>query len=73
MRIYVRLCKTTQITSAGPHLRAQECIERRDRLTRRKRWELSDEEISYGDRQLDRDVVNPDQIRTVVQTFRQVL
>ena len=63
----------TQITVAGSHLQAQEYIERRDRLTRRKRWELLDEEINYGGRQLDRDVVNPDQIRTVIQTFRRAL
>ena len=42
----------------------------RDRMTRRKRWEVPDEDIEYAANQLDRDVVAPDQIRTIVQTFR---
>ena len=44
-----------------------------DKLTRRTRWELLDEELEYSPNQLDRDVVAPDQIRKVIQTFRDKL
>ena len=48
-------------------------MEKRERLTRKKRWERQDEDEQYSATQLDRDVVNPDQIRTVIRTFRDKL
>ena len=45
-------------------------VDRRDRRTRKVRWEELDEELPYTPSQLDRDVVAEDQIRTVIQTFR---
>lgn len=48
----------------------QRLIEKRDRLSREKRWEQSDEDIEYTASELDRDVVNPSQIRTIVREFR---
>ena len=63
----------TEVTSKGAVLKAEQQVEKRERLTRAKRWESQDQEESYGASQLDRDVVNPDQIRTVVQTFRNKL
>ncbi len=42
----------------------------RDRLTRRTRWEAPDEDVTYDAGDLDRNVVVPDQIRTIVRTFR---
>ena len=48
-------------------------IDRRDRLTRKVRWEQLEEDLTYAPNQLDRDVVAEDQIRTVVQTFRDKL
>ena len=48
-------------------------MEKRERLTRKKRWERQDEDEAYTATQLDRDVVNPDQIRTVIRTFRDKL
>ena len=48
---------------------ARQQIEKRERLTRKKRWETQDEDEVYSATQLDRDIVNPDQIRTVVRTF----
>ena len=60
----------TEITSKGAVLPAQEFIDRRHRLTRRKRLEQLDEEVSYTSTALDRDVVNLDQIRTVIRTFK---
>lgn len=45
-------------------------VEKRDRLSREKRWEQNDEDLEYGSSKLDRDVVNPSQIRTIVREFR---
>jgi type I restriction enzyme, R subunit len=63
----------TQVTRQGASLKAEQQIERRERLTRKKRWETQDADERYGANQLDRDVVNPDQIRTVIRTFRDKL
>ena len=52
---------------------AKQQVERRERTTRRKRWEQQDQDEAYTARQLDRDIVNPDQIRTVIQTFKSAL
>ena len=48
-------------------------VERRERLTRAKRWEMLDEDVTYTGSQIDRDVVNESQIRTVIRTFRDKL
>ena len=63
----------TQVTKHGAQLKAEQQIERRERLTRKKRWETQDEDEQYSASQLDRDVVNHDQIRTVIRTFRDKL
>jgi type I restriction enzyme, R subunit len=63
----------TQITRQGGRIKAEQQVEKRERLTRKKRWELQDEDAQYSAKQLDRDVVNPDQIRTIVRTFRDKL
>ncbi len=63
----------TEKTQHGGQLKANQQIEMRERMTRKKRWEIQDEDEVYSAQQLDRDVVNPDQIRTVVHTFRKKL
>ena len=63
----------TQISQAGGVIPAQVQVERREKLTRKKRWELQDEDETYSATQLDRNIVNPDQIRTVIRTFRDKL
>ena len=60
----------TRITAEGSTIEAGMTVDRRDRRTRDVRWEELDEELPYTPGQLDRDVVAVDQIRTVVQTFR---
>ncbi|MGL4943778.1 MAG: DEAD/DEAH box helicase family protein [Thermoguttaceae bacterium] len=62
----------TQIGKGGGTI-VKQLIERRDRLSRKKRWEQLDEDLSYTNTQLDRSVVNPDQIRTVIKAFRQAM
>ena len=60
----------TKITDEGSTIEAGMSVDRRDRRTRRVRWEELEEELPYTASQLDRDVVAEDQIRTVIQTFR---
>ena len=60
----------TKRTRHGGQLETGQQVEKRERLTRRKRWEIQDEDFTYGAQELDRAVVNPDQIRTVIRTFR---
>lgn len=62
----------TDVTKNGAHIMRQ-IIERRDRLSRAKRWEQLDEDVNYAPTQLDRDIVNPSQIRTVIRTFKDKL
>ena len=63
----------TERTQHGGQLQTGQQVEKRERLSRRKRWEIQDENLTYGVQDLDRAVVNPDQIRTVVRTFRENL
>jgi type I restriction enzyme R subunit len=63
----------TEITKNGAIVKAGEWVDKRDRQTRRKRWEQLNEEATYTGTALDRDVVNPDQIRTVIRTFQDSL
>jgi type I restriction enzyme R subunit len=63
----------TEVTSQGAKIAAGFYVDKRDRQTRKKRWELLDEDFQYGASQLDRDVVAEDQIRTVLQAFRDKL
>ncbi|WP_121971611.1 DEAD/DEAH box helicase family protein [Leptolyngbya sp. BC1307] len=60
----------TRITQSGDRILQGQSVQKREKLTRRKRWELSDEEQVYAGQQLDRSVVNPDQIRTLVREFK---
>lgn len=62
----------TQISKNGARLMKQ-LIEYRDRLTRAKRWKQMDEDLDYTPEKLDKDVVNPSQIRTIIQSFKQNL
>ena len=63
----------TEITEGGSKVDAGYYVDKRDRATRAVRWEQLDEELEYDANQLDRDVVTPDQIRTVVRTYRDKL
>lgn len=60
----------TKVTQQGATLWRGEYIEHRERLSRKKRMELQDEDEQYSSTQLDKEVVNPLQIRTVIRTFR---
>lgn len=60
----------TKITKEGGTLWQGEYIEHRERLSRKKRMELQDEDEIYSSKQLDKDIVNPNQIRTIIKAFR---
>ncbi|WP_334107522.1 type I restriction endonuclease subunit R [Methylobacillus sp.] len=63
----------TEKTTQGGTITAEQLVEKRERQTRRKRWETQDEDEVYTAKQLDRNIVNPDQILTVIDTFRKKL
>ena len=63
----------TEITEGGSKVEAGYYVDKRDRETRAVRWEQLDEDLDYDADQLDREVVSMDQIRKVVQAFRDKL
>lgn len=63
----------TQITQQGGTIWKGEYVERREKLSRKKRWELQDEDENYAANQLDKDIVNPNQIRLIIKTFKEHL
>ncbi len=63
----------TKITQQGATIEKGQYIERREKLSRKKRWEMQDENETYGTNQLDKEVVNPNQIRLIIKTFREML
>ena len=60
----------TEVTGQGARIKTRQQVEKREKLTRRKRWEQQDEDVVYTAKKLDQDIVNPDQIRTVIRAFR---
>lgn len=60
----------TEVTEAGSKVEAGYWVQVMDRDTRKRSdWQL-DEDFEYDPAELDRTVQTPDQIRTVVRTFR---
>lgn len=60
----------TEVGKNGAHLMKQ-MIEYRDRLSRAKRWRQMDEDVDYVPSQLDKKIVDPSQIRTVIRSFKE--
>ena len=63
----------TIITKQGAKLEAKLFVDKRERLTRKQRWEQLDEEIEYAPTDLDKSVVNPSQIRNIIKAFKEKL
>ncbi len=61
----------TQITKEGSKILVGEKVDKRERLTRRKFWESVDEDIEYSGKQLDNDIVNKSQIRTIIRAIKE--
>ena len=63
----------TNITKKGAVVWKGEYVDFREKLTRKNRWQQTDEDIAYSAKQLDDEVVNLNQIRTIVRTFKERL
>lgn len=63
----------TEITKAGAKINAKEYVDKREKLTRKKRWERLDDDYIYTSNKLDKDVVNPSQIRHVIKAYKEAL
>ena len=64
---------STKITQGGSKVESGFYVDKRDKLTRKVRWEQLNEDLEYEAKELDRSVVAKDQIRTVIKTFRDKL
>ncbi|OQX02747.1 MAG: restriction endonuclease subunit R [Thiothrix lacustris] len=62
----------TDITKNGAAI-AKQSIEKREKLSRRRRWEQLDDDLKYTANQLDKDVVNPSQILNIIKAFKTCL
>ncbi|WP_369158560.1 DEAD/DEAH box helicase family protein [Candidatus Thiodiazotropha sp. LNASS1] len=60
----------TELTEQGNKIDAGTTVEIRDRLTKQKRLEVLDSQEEWLAQQLDRSVLAPNQIRTVIQAFK---
>ncbi|MEX2673424.1 MAG: type I restriction-modification enzyme R subunit C-terminal domain-containing protein [Phycisphaeraceae bacterium] len=61
----------TEVTQNGGVIsKGEGFVEVREKLSRKQRWQQQDEDTTYDGRQLDRDVVNHSQIRTIIKTFK---
>ncbi|MCB9269965.1 MAG: DEAD/DEAH box helicase family protein [Lewinellaceae bacterium] len=63
----------TEITKSGARIRAKEYVDKREKLTRKKRWERLDEDYEYEANKLDKEVVNPSQIRHIIKAYKEAL
>lgn len=60
----------TKKTQQGDKIEAGTTVQIRDKLTKEKRLEILDQAEDYTGQQIDRSVIAPNQIRTIIQTFK---
>lgn len=63
----------TEISQNGETIKAGWFVDRRDKLTRKKRWQQEDEDTTYQRNDLDKKVVNPSQIRNIIREYKRAL
>ncbi|MDC1056517.1 type I restriction-modification enzyme R subunit C-terminal domain-containing protein [Flavobacteriaceae bacterium] len=63
----------TDISQKGDTIKAGWFIDRRDKLTRAKRWQQEDEDTEYKRNDLDKKVVNISQIRSIIKEYKRAL
>lgn len=63
----------TKITKDGARIEASEFVDKREKLTRKTRWEQLEDEVEYTGMALDKDIVNLSQIRNIIRAFRNKL
>jgi len=65
------IIETERGTQGGQILRQE--VQKRNRLSRKKRWEQLDEDLNYTPSQLNKEVVNESQIRTIAKGFKEAV
>tara|TARA_R110002072_G_scaffold75624_1_gene177861 strand:+ start:2584 stop:5397 length:2814 start_codon:yes stop_codon:yes gene_type:complete len=63
----------TEISKNGETVKSGWFVDKRDKLTRKKRWEQLDEDETYSKNKLDKKVVNPSQIRNIIREYKRAL
>lgn len=64
----------TEISENGATITStNRVIEKRDRLTRERRWSQLDEDIVYKGNELDDKIINPSQIRNIIKAFKEAV
>lgn len=63
----------TEISQKGSVIKAGWFVDRRDKLTRKNRWTQEDEDTEYLKNDLDKNVVNPSQIRNIIRQYKKAL
>ncbi len=63
----------TDVSKKGEVVKAGWFVDRRDKLTRKKRWHQEDEDTEYSRNDLDKKVVNPSQIRNIIKEYQRAL
>ncbi len=63
----------TEISKNGETIKAGWFVDRRDKLTRQKRWQQEDDDTEYTRNDLDKKVVNPSQIRNIIREYKRAL
>ena len=63
----------TKVTGQGATVEQGFYVDKRHKETRVRRWEQLDEDLTYAASDVDRSVVVPSQIRTVLEVFKEAL
>ena len=63
----------TRISEEGETIKAGWYVDRRDKLTRAKRWQQEVEDTEYKRNDLDKKVVNLSQIRNIIREYKRAL
>lgn len=63
----------TDISNKGALIEKGWYVDRRDKLSRAKRWQQEDEDTTYARNDLDKKVVNISQIRTIIKAYKDAL
>jgi type I restriction enzyme R subunit len=63
----------TEISKNGDVVKGGWFVDRRDKLTRKKRWQQEEEDTEYSKNDLDKKVVNPSQIRNIIREYKHAL
>lgn len=63
----------TEVTTQGAKIKAKQYVDLRNKMTRKKEWKQLEDEVEYTPGQLDRDIVNPSQIRKIIHECKRVM